>query len=85
MEFVEFNKPQSSFGDFEIEKKDEIFYVKAAWLKKFFRTIDLDELENLNYFHGVLEKSGINNKLKEMGIKEKDTVNLEGVVFEYKK
>ena len=85
VDFVEVNKPQSSFGDFEIEKKDEIFYVKAAWLKKFFRTIDLDELENLNYFHGVLEKSGINNKLKEMGIKEKDTVNLEGVVFEYKK
>lgn len=83
VEFFE-AKPQSSFGSFEIEKKDEIFYVKANWLKKFFRTIDLDELENLNYFHGILEKSGINAKLKEMGIKEKDTVNLAGVVFEYK-
>ena len=67
LEFVEI-KPQSSFLAFEIEKKDDVFYVKANWLKKFFRTIDLNELENLHYFHGILEKSGINAKLEEMGI-----------------
>ncbi len=45
--------------------------------------MDLDDLENLKYFERLLNNSGINEKLKEMGVKNKDTVKIDDYSFEY--
>ncbi len=68
---------------FEVELKEGIFYVDAPWLKKIINTTDLREYENLRYFHQILKKCGIENRLKELKIKSGDIVNISGFVFEY--
>ena len=47
------------------------------------RTVDPDDYSSLQYFQRVLINSGIIAKLEEMGIKEGDTVSLEGFEFDF--
>jgi GTP-binding protein len=68
---------------FEIEIEDDIYYVDAKWLEPIMRTIDIDDYSSLQYFQQVLRRSGIIDKLEEMGIDEGDTVNIMGFEFDY--
>lgn len=68
---------------FEIEIDDGIYYVDAKWLEPIMRTISMDDYSSLQYFQQVLRKSGIIDKLEEMGINEGDTVNIMGFEFDY--
>ena len=43
----------------------------------------MDDNESLYYFHKCLENTGINAKLKEMGIKEGDIVKMLEWEFEW--
>ncbi len=83
VEFIRDDLNLSFREQFEVELKEGIFYVDAPWLKKIINTTDLREYENLRYFHQVLKKCGIENKLKELNIKNGDTVNISGFVFEF--
>lgn len=68
---------------FEIEVEDDVYYVDAIWLEPIMRTISMDDYSSLQYFQQVLRKSGIIDKLEEMGINEGDTVNIMGFEFDY--
>ncbi|MBR6243076.1 MAG: GTPase ObgE [Ruminococcus sp.] len=68
---------------FEITLEDEVYYVEAPWIQPIMRTVDPDDYSSLQYFQRVLINSGIIAKLEEMGIKEGDTVNLEGFEFDF--
>lgn len=68
---------------FEVEIEDDIYYVDAKWLEPIMRTINMDDYSSLQYFQQVLRKSGIIDKLEEMGIHEGDTVNIMGFEFDY--
>ena len=68
---------------FEVETEDGIYYVDAKWLEPVMRTLDMDDYSSLQYFQQVLRKSGIIDKLENMGINEGDTVNIMGFEFDY--
>ena len=68
---------------FDIEIEDGVYYVDAKWLEPVMRTISMDDYSSLQYFQQVLRKSGIIDKLEEMGINEGDTVNILGFEFDY--
>lgn len=68
---------------FEIEVEDDIYYVDAPWIQPIMRTVDPDDYSSLQYFQRVLINSGIIAKLEEMGIKEGDTVSIEGFEFDF--
>ena len=68
---------------FEVEIEDGIYYVDAKWLEPIMRTIDIDDYSSLQYFQQVLRRSGIIDKLEEMGVEEGDTVNIMGFEFDY--
>lgn len=68
---------------FEIEIKDGIYYVYAPWLEPIMRTVNMDDYSSLLYFQQVLRRSGIIDKLEEMGINEGDTVNILGFEFDF--
>ncbi len=68
---------------FEVEIEDGVYYVDAVWLEPIMRTISMDDYSSLQYFQQVLRRSGIIDKLEEMGIDEGDTVNIMGFEFDY--
>lgn len=68
---------------FNIKKDGDVFVVEALWLERIVKNMYLEDLENLRYLHKVLKNSGIDRKLKEMGVSVGDTVSLAGYYFEY--
>lgn len=68
---------------FEVETEDGVYYVDAKWLEPVMRTLDMYDYSSLQYFQQVLRKSGIIDKLENMGINEGDTVNIMGFEFDY--
>ncbi len=68
---------------FEVEKEDGVYFVDAKWLEPIMRTISMDDYSSLQYFQQVLRRSGIIDKLENMGIDEGDTVNIMGFEFDY--
>jgi GTP-binding protein len=68
---------------FTITLKNNIFFVQGKRLKKLVSMIDFENKQALFYFHQQLKRQGIIKSLKKMGIKEKQTVDVEGYQFKY--
>lgn len=68
---------------FQVEKRDNIYYVEAEWLSQVLRTVNFEDYESAAYFQRVLEKSGVDEALRKAGIGEGDTVNVCGFEFDY--
>ncbi len=72
-----------TYGKFEIEMEDGIYFVDAKWLEPIMRTVNMDDYSSLQYFQRVLRSSGIIDALEEKGIEEGDTVNILGFEFDF--
>ena len=72
-----------TYGKFEIEVEDGIYYVDAKWLEPIMRTVNMEDYSSLQYFQKVLRSSGIIDALENMGIEEGDTVNILGFEFDF--
>lgn len=68
---------------FDIRVEDGVYIVEAEWLIPALGMVDMDDYESLQYFQRVLRKSGIIDKLEEMGINEGDTVSILNFEFDY--
>lgn len=69
--------------DFTIEKVDDVYFVDAPWIENILASCNMDDYESLQYFQRVLLKTGIIDKLVEIGIQENDLVNIDGFEFNY--
>ncbi len=68
---------------FTVTVEEGIYFVDAPWIQPVMRTIDPDDYSSLQYFQRVLINSGIIAELERQGIKEGDTVCLEGFEFDF--
>ncbi len=69
---------------FEIHRADDAaFEIDAPWLLDILYTSDIDDYSSLQYFQRRLQASGIIDKLKEMGVKEGDTIRIDDFEFDY--
>ncbi|MDP4152961.1 MAG: GTPase ObgE [Bacillota bacterium] len=71
--------------DITIRKENGVYVVESEWLLRVLGFVDYTDLESLTYMNKVLESSGVNARLEEMGIKEGDTVSIYNIQFEYVK
>lgn len=62
--------------DFTITRKDGIFIVDGPAVQNIMRRVNLEDNESMYYFQKCLEEIGVNQKLKEAGVKEGDTVQV---------
>ena len=70
--------------DIQITRGDDaVCYVTGAWLEKIVGSVNFDEYESRMYFERTLRKAGVFDMLEARGIKEKDTVDVLGIQFEY--
>ena len=61
---------------FNIKKENEKFVVTGKAVEKLMRKINIDDNESLYYLHRGLTNLGVDEKLKELGIKEGDIVKI---------
>ena len=69
--------------DVSICQEDGVFILEGDWLALIARDINFDDYESRTYFERTLRKSGIFDRLEEMGIQEGDTVSIYNLEFEY--
>ena len=71
--------------DVRVEEGDEFdtYYVFGSFVDRLLSAVNVNDADSLRYFHKVLKNKGVLDKLREMGIKDGDMVNLNDFEFEY--
>jgi len=77
------NLPGARERQTEYRKEGNTFYVEGEWLFNLCGQVNFADYESLNFFRKVLRKSGVIDKLNEMGIKEGDTVSIYDFEFDW--
>ena len=86
---VSFEAPEKTIvyevpkDEFEIEKKDGVFYVKGKRVEKLVGMTNFEDYVSLRRFDKAWRFMGLDKLLKKQGIQEGDTVNLYGVEFTF--
>ncbi len=62
--------------EFTIVKEDGMFVVDGPGVQRIMRRVNLEDNESMYYFQKCLEQLGVNQKLKEAGVQEGDTVKV---------
>ena len=77
VEFVEKKvyKLEDEIG-YTITKENDIFVVDGPAVQKLMRKVNLEDNESMHYFQKCLDELGVNEKLKEAGVQEGDTVRV---------
>lgn len=64
---------------YTITKKEDMYVVDGPAIRELMRKVNMEDNESLYYFQKKLNELGVNDKLREAGVKEGDTVR----VFDY--
>ena len=70
-------------SQFEVEHYGHTWLVTGTWLERLVQNINFDDYESRNYFDQQLRKSGLFDRLEEMGIQDGDTVDIYDIEFDY--
>ena len=68
---------------FTVTKDGKVFVVEGPAIVRLMGRVNLEDNESMHYFQKSLRELGIEAKLKELGVKEKDTVILDGWELEW--
>ena len=83
---TEYVKPRAEAGDADdlgIEQQDDVWLVSAGWMERLIADINFDDYESRMYFDRQLRRSGLFDRLEEMGIQKGDTVSIYDIEFNY--
>ena len=67
---------QDKDQEWEAYKEDGVFYVKGRAVDRLMGRINIEDNESMYYFQKCLKNMGIEDKLKELGVCEGDTVKI---------
>ena len=77
-------KLKSSDLGFEIFRdEDGVYVVEGTLVDMLCRNVVLSDPDSMAYFQKILREKGVISKLKEMGIKEGETVSIGEVEFDF--
>lgn len=69
--------------DLNFTKEDDIYIVYGKRVDNLIKKVDIDDYDSRMYFESTLREMEVFDKLKEMGIKDGDSVAVGDIVFEY--
>ena len=81
-------KPLAEAGEAEelqIEHDGDLWVISGKWLARLMGDINFDSYESRMYFDRQLRRSGLFDRLEEMGIEDGDTVSIYDFEFDYEK
>ncbi len=84
----EYVPPAAEIGSpeaLEIEHLGNTWLITGQWLERMIENINFDDYESRNYFDQQLRKSGLFQRLEDMGIQDGDTVDIYDFAFEYQR
>ena len=84
----EYVKPLAEAGeasDLSIEHMDDLWIVSGKWLQQLIGDINFADFESRMYFDRQLRKSGLFERLEELGIEDGDTVSIYDFEFDYER
>jgi GTP-binding protein len=84
-EYVEVIEETADPTKFEIEHYGNTWLITGTWLERMIQNINFDDYESRNHFDLLLRKSGLFQRLEEMGIQDGDTVDIYDFEFEYQR
>ena len=67
----------------KVTKEKNVYYVESSWLKKLINSVNFDDYDSMSYFQDSITKLGLTDELKSKGIKQGDTVSIDGIEFEF--
>ena len=85
IEWFDFEKDdiEEDYRDVNVQKEGDVFILSGKQLHKIFDSTNFNDTTSLRYLYKYIEKSGAINKMKEMGLKEGDTVSIYDYDMEY--
>lgn len=69
--------------DYTITREDGMFVIKGEAVERVMRRVNIADNESLYYFQKSLDELGVNQKLKDMGVKEGDIVKIADYELEW--
>lgn len=69
--------------DINVYKKKDIYYIEGSRVKKMLGYTNLESEKGFVFFQNFIKEQKIEDKLKELGISDGDTVNILGWEFEF--
>ncbi|MBR6376193.1 MAG: Obg family GTPase CgtA, partial [Oscillospiraceae bacterium] len=85
---AEYVKPLPEAGELEelnIQHYGDTWVVSSQWLARLINDINFADYESRNYFDRQLRKSGLFDRLEELGIQDGDTVSIYDFEFDYER
>lgn len=80
----EFYIPEDKKFTYTIKRADDgAFEISGSFVDRLLLSVNIYDSESLKYFHKVLERKGIIEELKQMGIKDGDIVRMNDFEFEF--
>ena len=79
--FVEVSQKEEGIGVYLDESNS--FVVDGPYIEKLVKSTNFEDRDSLRYFQENLRKNGVIDKLKKLGIEEKDSVFIDGYEFEF--
>ena len=70
-------------NEYTITREDGMFVIKGEAVERVMRRVNIADNESLYYFQKSLDELGVNQKLKEMGIKDGDIVKINDYELEW--
>jgi GTP-binding protein len=75
--------PEEKRFTYSIRKEENVYYVEGSFVDRLLASVNVNDPNELRYFHRVLKNKGVLDDLKELGIQDGDFVNLNGFEFEF--
>ncbi len=85
VEIFDFEKEDNDpdYRKIYIEETDDAFVLSGKQLMKIFRSTNFYDMGSLRYLYKYIEKSGVIDQLREMGLEEGDIIRIDDFEFEY--
>lgn len=65
------------------DKEEDVYTLDGKQLEKIFNSTNFNDMGSLRYLYKYIEKKGAIDKLKDLGLKEGDTIRIQGHDMEY--
>ena len=82
-EYEEEIKEQGKPDEITVTKEKDVFVVEGEWLHWLMSSINFDDRESFSYFERMMRENGVIDKMRELGIKDGDTVSMYDLEFDF--
>jgi GTP-binding protein len=75
--------PEEKRFVYNIRKEENTYIIEGSFVDRLLASVNVNDYNELRYFYKVLKNKGVMDELRELGIKDGDTIRLNDFEFEY--